>query len=121
MALGTLASRVTGLVRSVVLVYAIGVKGLGNSYNYANTLPNTVYNLAIGGILTSVIVPLLVSAARRSRDRGEAYDQRMFTLVTIALGAITLIATVAAAPIATLYDPKATGTEHHLLVVFAPH
>src|SRR6266704_1009580 len=49
MALGTLASRVTGLVRSVVLVYAIGVKGLGNSYNYANTLPNTVYNLAIGG------------------------------------------------------------------------
>jgi putative peptidoglycan lipid II flippase len=119
MALGTLASRVTGLVRSVVLVYAIGVKGLGNSYNYANTLPNTVYNLAIGGILTSVIVPLLVSAAKRSRDRGEAYDQRMFTLVTIALGAITLIATAAAAPIASLYDPKATGTEHHLLVVFA--
>src|ERR1022692_3286830 len=119
MALGTLASRVTGLVRSVVLVYAIGVKGLGNSYNYANTLPNTVYNLAIGGILTSVIVPLLVSAAKRSEDRGEAYDQRMFTLVTIALGAVTLVATVAAAPIATLYDPKATGAEHHLLVVFA--
>src|ERR1022692_116935 len=119
MALGTLASRVTGLVRSVVLVYAIGVKGLGNSYNYANTLPNTVYNLAIGGILTSVIVPLLVSAAKRSEDPGEAYDQRMFTLVTIALGAVTLVATVAAAPIATLYDPKATGAEHHLLVVFA--
>ncbi len=119
MALGTLASRVTGLVRSVVLVYAIGVEGLGNAYNYANTLPNTVYNLAIGGILTSVIVPLLVSAARRHTDRGEQYDQRMFTLVTIALGAITLVATLAAAPIASLYDPKATGTEHHLLVIFA--
>src|SRR6266571_9262103 len=119
MALGTLASRVTGLVRSVVLVYAIGVKGLGNSYNYANTLPNTVYNLAIGGILTSVIVPLLVSAARRHRDRGESYDQRMFTLVTVALAGITLVATLAAAPIASLYDPKATGTEHHLLVIFA--
>jgi putative peptidoglycan lipid II flippase len=119
MALGTLASRVTGLVRSVVLVYAIGVKGLGNAYNYANTLPNTVYNLAIGGILTSVIVPLLVTAARRHRDRGEQYDQRMFSLVTIALGAITLVATLAAAPIASLYDPKAAGTEHHLLVIFA--
>src|SRR5262249_54379544 len=59
MALGTLASRVTGLLRSVVLVYALGVQELGNAYNYANTLPNTVYNLAIGGILTSVIVPLL--------------------------------------------------------------
>ncbi len=119
MALGTLASRVTGLLRSVVLVYAIGVTALGDSYNYANTLPNTVYNLAIGGILTSVIVPLLVSAAKRDSDRGEKYDQRMFTLVTIVLFAITLAATLAAAPIAHLYDPKATGSTHHVLVIFA--
>ncbi len=119
MALGTLASRVTGLVRSVVLVYALGLTALANAYNYANTLPNTVYNLAIGGILTSVIVPLLVSAARRHMDKGEQYDQRMFTLVTIALAGITLVATLAAAPIASLYDPKATGAEHHLLVIFA--
>jgi putative peptidoglycan lipid II flippase len=119
MAIGTLASRVTGLIRSVVLVYAIGVQGLGNAYNYANTLPNTVYNLAIGGILTAVIVPLLVNAARRHRDRGEEYDQRMFTLVTVALAVITLAGTLAAGPIASLYDPKATGTEHHLLVIFA--
>src|SRR5450432_3091012 len=40
MALGTLASRVTGLLRTFVLVYAIGTKELGNAYNYANTLPN---------------------------------------------------------------------------------
>jgi putative peptidoglycan lipid II flippase len=119
MALGTLASRLSGLVRSVVLVYALGVQELGNAYNYANTLPNTVYNLAIGGILTSVIVPLLVSAAKRHRDRGEQYDQRMFTLITLALAGITLIGTLAAAPIASLYDPSATAPEHHLLVIFA--
>jgi len=119
MALGTLASRVTGLLRSMLLLYALGVLALGNAYNYANTLPNTVYNLAIGGILTSVIVPLLVNAAKRDSDLGEQYDQRMFTLVTLALGAITLIATLAAAPIAVLYDPRATGNEHHLLVIFA--
>ena len=119
MALGTLASRVTGLLRSMLLLYALGVLALGNAYNYANTLPNTVYNLAIGGILTSVIVPLLVNAAKRDSDRGEQYDQRMFTLVTLALGAITLVATLAAAPIAVLYDPRATGNEHHLLVIFA--
>src|SRR5215469_11611184 len=119
MALGTLASRVTGLLRNMLLLYALGVLALGNAYNYANTLPNTVYNLAIGGILTSVIVPLLVNAAKRDSDRGEQYDQRMFTLVTLALGAITLIATLAAAPIAVLYDPRATGNEHHLLVIFA--
>ncbi|MGN6679219.1 MAG: murein biosynthesis integral membrane protein MurJ, partial [Streptosporangiaceae bacterium] len=119
MALGTLASRLSGLVRSVVLVYALGVQQLGNAYNNANTLPNTVYNLARGGILTSVIVPLLVSAAKRHRDRGEQYDQRMFTLITVALAGITLIGTLAAAPIASLYDPTAKAAEHHLLVIFA--
>ena len=119
MALGTLASRVTGLVRSVVLVYALGLMALANAYNYANTLPNAVYNLAIGGILTSVIVPLLVSAAKRHIDKGEQYDQRMFTLVTLALAGITLVATLAADPIASLYDPHLGPAEHHLLVLFA--
>ena len=119
MAIGTLASRVTGLIRSLVLVFALGLGALGNVYQYANTLPNAVYNLAIGGILTSVIVPLLVSAAKRHRDGGEQYDQRMFTLVTITLGVVTIAATIAAGPIAGLYDPKATGTQYHLLVMFA--
>ena len=82
MAIGTLASRGTGLLRTLVQSYALGAFALANAYNNANTLPNAVYNLVIGGILTSVIVPLLVNAARRDPDRGEAYDQRMFTLVT---------------------------------------
>ena len=120
MALGTLASRVTGLLRTLVLVPAIGQVALANSYNYANTLPNTVYNLAIGGILTSVIVPLLVNAAKRDSDRGEKYDQRLFTLVTVFLFVITLIATLVAAPIAHLYDPKpGSPAAGHVLVVLA--
>src|SRR5215467_5516305 len=119
MALGTLASRLTGMLRTVVLVSALGAYAIANAYNVANTLPNTVYNLAIGGILTSVIVPLLVSAAKRDTDRGELYSQRMFTLVTLALAGITLIATLAADPIASLYDSSAGPAEHHLLVIFA--
>ena len=94
MAIGTLASRGTGLLRTLVQSYALGAAALANAYNNANTLPNVVYNLVIGGILTSVIVPLLVTAARRDRDRGEAYDQRMFTLVTFALLALTIVATL---------------------------
>jgi putative peptidoglycan lipid II flippase len=120
MAVGTLASRVTGFLRSAILIYAIGTHDLGNAYNVANTLPNIVYNLALGGILTSVVVPLLVNAAKRDRDRGEAYDQRIFTLGVLALGGITVVATAAAVPIASVYagnigDP---GT-YHLTVIFA--
>jgi len=85
MAVGTLVSRGTGFLRTLVLVYAVGIGALGNAYNNANTLPNTVYYLMLGGIFTSVVVPLLVRAARRDPDRGEAYAQRMFTLGAVAL------------------------------------
>jgi putative peptidoglycan lipid II flippase len=119
MAIGTLASRGTGMLRTLVQAYTLGSLGLSVAYNNANTLPNVVYNLVIGGILTSVIVPLLVTAARRNRDRGEAYDQRMFTLVTFALLGLTLIATLAAAPLVDLYRGSIRGPELHLMIVLA--
>jgi putative peptidoglycan lipid II flippase len=119
MAIGTLASRGTGLLRTLVQSAALGAAALGNAYNNANTLPNVVYNLVIGGILTSVIVPLLVTAARRDRDRGEAYDQRMFTLVTFALLALTIVATLLAGPLVDLYKAKLPPSTVHLMVILA--
>jgi putative peptidoglycan lipid II flippase len=119
MALGTLASRLTGFLRTLLLAYAIGSGALGNAYNDANTLPNVVYDLMLGGILTSVVVPLLVNAARRDPDRGEGYYQRIFTLGVLALGAITLVATLAAALIVDLYAGSIHGAEHRVMVVFA--
>jgi len=125
MAVGTLVSRATGFLRTLVLVYAIGIGPLGNAYNNANTLPNTVYYLMLGGIFTSVVVPLLVRAARRDPDRGEAYAQRMFTLGAVALLVVTVLATLLAAPLVHLYAPSIHGprpdlaAEHNLMVVWA--
>jgi putative peptidoglycan lipid II flippase len=126
MALGTLVSRATGFLRTLVLVAAIGVAGLGNAYNNANTLPNTVYYLMLGGIFTSVVVPLLVRAAKRDPDRGEAYAQRMFTLGAVALLVVTVVATLLAGPLVDLYAPTIHGpagshlaAEHDLMVIWA--
>ena len=126
MAVGTLFSRGTGFLRTLVLVYAVGIGPLGNAYNNANTLPNTVYYLMLGGIFTSVVVPLLVRAARRDPDRGEAYAQRMFTLGAVALLGVTVLATLLAAPLVHLYapdDPRPAAAdlaaEHNLMVVWA--
>jgi putative peptidoglycan lipid II flippase len=126
MALGTLVSRATGFLRTLVLVAAIGVAGLGNAYNNANTLPNTVYYLMLGGIFTSVVVPLLVRAAKRDPDRGEAYAQRMFTLGAVALLVVTVVATLLAGPLVDLYAPTIHGpagshlaAEHDLMVLWA--
>src|SRR6266568_1904380 len=119
MAVGTLASRATGFLRTLVLAYVLGVGLVANAYNNANTLPNAVYDLMLGGILTSVVVPLLVNAAKRDADGGEAYDQRMFTLASVALFALTVVATLAASLLVGLYAHAFTGAEHHLTVIFA--
>jgi putative peptidoglycan lipid II flippase len=126
MAVGTLVSRATGFLRTLVLVYAMGTLALGNAYNNANTLPNTVYYLMLGGIFTSVVVPLLVRAGRRDPDRGEAYTQRLFTLGALSLLAVTVVATLLAAPLVDLYAPTIHGpagsplaAEHNLMVLWA--
>jgi len=120
MALGTLASRGTGFLRTLVLAYVLGVSaGVSAAYNNANTLPNAVYDLMLGGILTSVVVPLLVNAAKRDADGGEAYDQRMFTLTTMALAVLTLAATLAAGLLVDLYAHDLTPAVRHLTVIFA--
>ncbi len=119
MAAGTLVSRVTGFFRTAVFGYALGAATLADAYNNANTLPNVVYNLALGGILTSVVVPLLVSASKRDADRGEGYDQRIFTLGVLALAGITLVATLLAGPLVQLYAASVHGSERSVMVVFA--
>jgi len=119
MALGSLASRFTGFLRTLVQASALGALTLGDAYNLANTLPNVVYNLMLGGVLTSVLVPLLVNAAKRHRDGGEGYSQRMFTLATLSLLVLTIVATLAAVPIVNLYNGGANGGELHLMYIFA--
>ncbi|MGH3149117.1 MAG: murein biosynthesis integral membrane protein MurJ, partial [Streptosporangiaceae bacterium] len=126
MAVGTLLSRGTGFLRTLVLADAVGVSFLGNAYNNANTLPNTVYYLMLGGIFTSGVGPLLVRAARGDPDRGEAYAQRMFTLGAAALLVVTVVATLLAGPLVDLYAGSINGppgtpaaAEQHLMVVWA--
>lgn len=119
MALGTIASRVTGFLRTAVLAFALGTAALADAYNTANVVPNIVYELLLGGILTSVVVPLIVRAKRRDADRGEAYEQRLFTLVTIVLFVCTVAAVIAAGPIISLYAGRFTEPQRDLAVTLA--
>jgi putative peptidoglycan lipid II flippase len=100
MAVATLVSRVTGLLRTIVLAAALGVGLVNDAYSTANTLPNIVYELLLGGVLTSVIVPLLVHAQERDRDGGVAYAQRLSTVAIAGLVVVTVLA-VAVAPLLT--------------------
>jgi putative peptidoglycan lipid II flippase len=103
MAVATLISRITGLIRTMVLAAALGVGLVNDAYNTANTLPNIVYELLLGGILTSVVVPLLVHAQERDRDGGTAYAQRLATIALSVLIVITAVAVLAAPLLTRLY------------------
>ncbi|MEU1512450.1 murein biosynthesis integral membrane protein MurJ [Streptomyces sp. NPDC005811] len=109
MAAGTMVSRLTGFVRSALIVSALGVGLLGDTFQVAYQLPTMIYILTVGGGLNSVFVPQLVRAMKEDEDGGEAYANRLLTLVMVALGALT-VAAVAGAPllIRALSDPVAS-------------
>ena len=109
MAVATLVSRVTGLVSKLLLAYVIGLGLVNDSYTVANTLPNIVYELLLGGVLTSIVVPVLVRAQREDADGGEAYTQRLLTVATLVLGVATVIAVLAAPLLTRLYLDGSTG------------
>ncbi|WP_329541186.1 murein biosynthesis integral membrane protein MurJ [Streptomyces sp. NBC_01358] len=96
MAAGTLVSRLTGFVRSLVITAALGAALLGDSFTIAYTLPTMIYILTVGGGLNSVFVPQLVRSMKDDEDGGEAYANRLLTLVMVALGLIVAVAVFAA-------------------------
>jgi putative peptidoglycan lipid II flippase len=94
----------------MVLAAALGVGVVNDAYNTANTLPNIVYELLLGGVLASVVVPLLVHAQERDRDGGTAYAQRLATLAIAGLVVVTALAIAVAPLLTSLYgiaeDPE---------------
>jgi putative peptidoglycan lipid II flippase len=117
MAIASLASRVTGFLRSTMLVAALGIAAVGSAYNAGNNLPNMVYELLLGGVLSSVLIPLLVHAQVEDDDEGMAYTQRLLSIAAVALGIIT-VAAVAAAPLIAGFF-VAPGAQRHLTTEFA--
>ncbi len=120
MALGSIVSRVTGFVRTAAIGAAIGVFAIGNDYSLANTLPGMVYELLLGGVLASVVVPLLVRARTRDVDGGEAYAQRLLSLAVIFLAAATIVA-VACAPLFTemLANDRTSNADRELITTLS--
>lgn len=108
MAAGSVVSRATGFVRSAVVVAALGTGLTADGYTVANTVPNILYILLIGGALNAVFVPELVRAAKEHADGGAAYTDRLLTLCTVGLLALTALA-VAAAPSSSASTPTTTA------------
>jgi len=132
----TILSRILGLVRTLVFSQTVGASCLGTAYVTANQVPNLLYELILGGALTSAMVPVLArSAEQAGRDPAEkarvgAITSALLTWTIIIVVPLTIAIVAAAGPIASLLNPsnpnahcvhadvvRVTG---NMLQVFAP-
>jgi len=120
MTLGTIASRASGLIRSMLLVACVGAVGtVANAFDIANKLPNMLFALISAGVLQAVLIPQILRAmnARNARERLD----KLISISGLGLLLLTAVLVVAAPLIVILFtlrgpvDPDA----RHLAVVFA--
>ncbi|TFD62090.1 hypothetical protein E3T39_03520 [Cryobacterium suzukii] len=119
LASGTIVSRILGFVKVIVLAAIIGQFGAtADTFAIANQLPNTIYVIVAGGILTAVLVPQIVRASLHA-DGGTAYINKLLTLALVVLFAATLAATLLAPLITRFIGLNLPENEKALAVAFA--
>ncbi len=107
LAAGTVVSRVLGFVRAVTLTSAIGIVAAGDAFAVGNQLPNNIYALIAGGVLSAVLVPQIVKAAAH-RDGGQQFINRVVTLGIVIFALVTIAATIAAPLLVSVYAQGST-------------
>jgi putative peptidoglycan lipid II flippase len=99
MAIGSLVSRMIGFIRNALIGMVLG-SAVGNAYTGAQFLPGQIYELLLGGILSSVLIPLLVRRRKADPDGGQEFTQRLLSFAVVMLGIATVLV-VLAAPLIT--------------------
>jgi putative peptidoglycan lipid II flippase len=128
LASGTIVSRILGFVSAVLLTQTIGAVGSGaNTFALANQLPNSVYAIVAGGVLSAILVPRIVRASVEEDDGGQRFINRLVTLGIVVFVIAGLAATLAAPLLVNLYASSAdaggvrgfTPDEISLAIAFA--
>ncbi|MGN8050300.1 DUF6049 family protein [Curtobacterium sp. 22159] len=109
LAAGTMVSRVLGFAKTFVLAFAIGNTGsdAANAFAISNQLPNNIYALIAGGLLSAVLIPQIVRSMKQHADGGTAYVNKIVTLGGSAFLVITVVATLLAPVLVRLYSQSA--------------
>jgi putative peptidoglycan lipid II flippase len=122
MTIGTVLSRATGLLRLAALAAALGVTRVADIYNLANTAPNIIYELVLGGVLTSVFVPVFVELLEKEgREKAWQVVSAIINVSLLILLAICALGILAAPLIARVYTARIEGpdidTQRQILVL----
>jgi putative peptidoglycan lipid II flippase len=112
MSVGTALSRLTGFLRIAAMAFALGVAEtrLADAYNVANNIPNIIYELVLGGVLSAVFVPVFVQQLLTPDEDDPWHVTRAVMTVTfVVLGVVMLVGIVAAPWIVRLYTLRVAG------------
>jgi len=108
----TILSRILGLVRTLVFSQTVGASCLGTAYVTANQVPNLLYELILGGALTSAMVPVLARSAERAahdpaeKARVSTITSALLTWSVVIVVPLIVVIVAAAGPIASLLNPS---------------
>ncbi|MGI9021933.1 MAG: murein biosynthesis integral membrane protein MurJ [Acidimicrobiales bacterium] len=114
MAVGTALSRVTGMGRLAALAFALGVteSRLADSFNLANTMPTVIYELVLGGVFSSVFIPVVVQELRtRPHDEAWRSVSALVSVSLVVLVALSALGVLLAPLIIDLFSLRASGAE----------
>jgi putative peptidoglycan lipid II flippase len=124
----TVLARLVGFGRQVVFAHTVGTTCLGTAYTTANMVPNIIYDIVLGGALTSVVVPVLAGPAATTGAEARRIASALLTWTVLLLVPVSAALAVAAHPIVSALLSGATGCPHgplvgvgtRMLIVFAP-
>jgi putative peptidoglycan lipid II flippase len=95
MSASTALSRITGFIRTWAIAYALGVTLLASSYAVANNIPNMIFELVAGGIITSLFIPIFLERWDKDSEKDAwRFASSLFNLVTIVMCVVAVLGTV---------------------------
>ncbi|NMO54409.1 murein biosynthesis integral membrane protein MurJ [Actinoplanes sp. TBRC 11911] len=115
MALGSIVSRLIGFVRNALIGMTLGA-GIGDAYTSAYFLPSQIYELLLGGILSSVLIPLLVRRRKADPDGGLEFTRRLLSFAIVSLGVATVLVVLLAPAITAIQSSSDTDGAYRSLV-----
>jgi putative peptidoglycan lipid II flippase len=108
----TMLSRITGFVRIWATALALGATGYMSAYSVSNNIPNMIFELVAGGIISSLFIPTFMEL-RETHAEADAwkFTSYVFNLALLSLGVLALIATIFPQPFVWTQTFRTPATE----------
>ncbi len=109
----TLASRLTGFFRDLLLASRLGLSAESDIYFTAFRIPDLVYNLLILGTLSVAFIPVFSSYYLKDKPRAFSIANSVLTISAIAMAVVCLLIFILADPLTKLIAPGFTADQIH--------